>query len=67
MFEDLAEQFGKVFADKQMQVLVNTCNFHIGVAPNGKVCYDVNGANPQMVAEGFRRFQEALKKVKMIE
>ena len=69
MFEglgDLPEKFGEVFAQQSMKMVANTCQFHIGVAPNGVVCYDVNGANPELVAKGFLAFRDALRKVKMI-
>jgi hypothetical protein len=64
--EKLPEKFGEMFANKQIHVLSNTCNFHIGTAPNGKICFDVQGANPLKVAEGFQVFRDALKKVGLI-
>lgn len=69
MFDDLnklPEKFGEVFAQQQMRVLANSCNFHIGTAQNGKVCFDVNGTNPELVAKGFVAFRDALKKVDLI-
>jgi hypothetical protein len=69
MFDEikgLPEKFGEVFAQQSMKMVANTCNFHIGVAHNGKVCYDVNGVNPELVAKGFVAFRDALKKVGMI-
>lgn len=65
--DKLSEKFGAVFADKQLQMLSSVVNFHIGKAPNGQVCYDVNGANAQKVAEGYKVFEAALKKVGMIK
>ena len=70
MFEDvknLPEKFGEVFAQQQIKVLAHSLNFHIGTDPQGRVCIDVNGANPELVAKGFLTFREALKKVKVIE
>ena len=70
MFEEMnkmSETFGKVFADQSMKVLANTVNFHIGIAPNCRICYDVNGTNPQKVAEGFNIFEAALKRVGMVK
>ena len=69
MFDELnglPVKFGEVFAQQSMKAIANTCQFHIGVAPGGQICFDVNGANPQLVAEGFTKFRDALKKVGLI-
>lgn len=66
MFEDLAKQFGEVFGQQSMKMIANTCQFHIGQAPDGRICFDVNGANPELVAKGYITFRDALKKVKLI-
>lgn len=66
MFDDLPKQFAEVFGQQSQKMMFNMVQFHIGTAPNGKVCFDVNGADPQKVAEGFAKFKEALKKVGLI-
>ena len=66
MLDDLPQKFGDMFANKQLEILSRTCQFHIGCTPEGKVVFDVNGANPELVAKGFVAFREALKKVKLI-
>ena len=67
MFDDLAKQFGEVFGQQSQKMMFNMVQFHIGKAPGGEIVFDVNGADPQKVAEGYMRFSEALKKVGLIK
>lgn len=70
MFDELIEKTmakSQQLISKNTMDMINTCNFHIGRADNGKIVYNINGRNPAQVITGWTAFEKVLKHAGIIK